>query len=80
MRKSKRGFASMDPELRRKIASLGGKATQASGNGHRWDKGEAKIAGSLGGKATQNRGSGHRFDSETGRAAAKARERKRRGR
>jgi general stress protein YciG len=75
--KSKRGFAAMSLEQRRRIASLGGKAAQENGTGHRWDHEEATAAGRKGGKATQAGGNAVRFTSETGRAAAKARERKR---
>ena len=80
MAKSKRGFAAMDAELRREIASKGGKATQTKGTGHRWDHEEATAAGRKGGQATQAGGNAVRFTSVTARAAAKARERKRRGR
>lgn len=34
----------MDPEKQKKIASLGGKASHASGNGHQWDSEEARRA------------------------------------
>ncbi len=43
-----RGFASMDPERRRKICSRGGKAAHANGVAHRWTSEEAKIAGMKG--------------------------------
>lgn len=46
-----RGFASMSPAKRRAIAIKGGKATQASGNGHRWTRAQARKAGRLGGLA-----------------------------
>lgn len=46
---SKRGLASMSPEKRREIASKGGKASQASGRGYRWDSEAAAIAGRIGG-------------------------------
>jgi general stress protein YciG len=78
--KSKRGFAAMSLEQRRRIASLGGKAAQKRGTGHRWDHEEATAAGRKGGQATQAGGNAVRFTSVTARAAAKARERKRRGR
>lgn len=47
----KRGFASVDPELRRKIASLGGKAAHSNGTTHRFTSEEAREAGRRGGKA-----------------------------
>jgi hypothetical protein len=71
--KSKRGFAAMNLEQRRRIASLGGKAAQKRGTGHKWTKEEAIAAGSKGGKTTEARGTGHRFTSKTARAAARAR-------
>lgn len=46
MAKSKRGFASMDPEMRRKIASMGGKS---SGGNFRNDPKRASEAGRKGG-------------------------------
>lgn len=48
---SKRGFAGMDPERQREIASQGGKAAHKSGNAHQWTAEEARKAGSAGGKA-----------------------------
>jgi hypothetical protein len=71
--KSKRGFAALSLEQRRCIASLGGKAAQKRGTGHKWTKEEAIAAGSKGGKTTEARGTGHRFTSKTARAAARAR-------
>lgn len=48
-RTSRRGFASMDPAKQRVLASQGGKASYASGTGHRWTTEEARIAGRKGG-------------------------------
>ena len=48
---TRRGFASMDPERQRKIASQGGKAAHASGNAHEFDINEAREAGRKGGLA-----------------------------
>ena len=42
---SKRGFASMDPERQREIASEGGKAAHESGNAHEFTSEEAREAG-----------------------------------
>ena len=39
---SNRGFASMDPERQREIASEGGKAAHASGNAHEFTSEEAR--------------------------------------
>ena len=53
--KSKRGFAAMDEEKQREIASKGGKAAHASGNAHEFDSEEAREAGRKGGQARGNR-------------------------
>lgn len=45
-----RGFASMDPERRKEVSSLGGKKAQASGKAHRWNSEEARAAGKKGKK------------------------------
>jgi hypothetical protein len=42
---SNRGFASMDPERQRQIASQGGKAAHQSGNAHEFTSEEARAAG-----------------------------------
>ena len=47
--KSRRGFAAMTPETQRRIASQGGKASHASGRGHRFSADEARDAGRKGG-------------------------------
>ncbi|MCL6520525.1 MAG: KGG domain-containing protein [Armatimonadota bacterium] len=49
MASSKRGFASMDPEKQREIASKGGKAAHAKGTAHEWTSHEARQAGRKGG-------------------------------
>ena len=60
--KSRRGFAAMSPETQRRIASEGGKASHASGRGHRFSADEARDAGRKGGlvsrrgKAANNSG------------------------
>lgn len=43
-----RGLASMSPEKRREIASLGGKAAQQSGKGHSWTAEQSREAGKKG--------------------------------
>ena len=54
--KSKRGFASMDPEKQRQIASKGGKAAHEKGTAHEFTPEEAREAGRKGGEAvSQNR-------------------------
>ena len=51
--KRPRGFAAMDPEQQRRIASEGGKASHESGRGHRFTAEEARAAGRKGGQATR---------------------------
>jgi general stress protein YciG len=51
--KRPRGFATMDPETQRRIASEGGKASHLSGRGHRFSPEEARAAGRKGGQATR---------------------------
>jgi len=57
---SNRGFASMDPQRQREIASEGGRAAHASGNAHEFTSEEARRAGSLshGGGNQQSGGGG----------------------
>jgi general stress protein YciG len=49
--KSRRGFASMDPEKQKQIASMGGKAAHANGRAHEFTSDEARVAGRKGGQA-----------------------------
>jgi uncharacterized protein len=48
--KSRRGFASMDRERQREIASKGGRAAHAKGTAHEWTSAEARLAGRKGGE------------------------------
>ena len=48
---SNRGFASMDPERQREIASEGGRAAHEQGTAHEFDSEEARQAGRKGGEA-----------------------------
>lgn len=48
---SNRGFASMDPEQQRQIASKGGKAAHQLGVAHEFNSEEAREAGRKGGEA-----------------------------
>jgi len=48
--KSKRGFASMDVNRQREIASKGGRAAHAKGTAHEWTSDEARVAGRKGGE------------------------------
>ena len=50
-RKSARGFASMDQEKQKEIASKGGRAAHAKGTAHEFDSSEARAAGRKGGMA-----------------------------
>lgn len=49
-----RGFASMDREKQREIASRGGRAAHAQGTAHEWTSDEARVAGRKGGSANHN--------------------------
>jgi general stress protein YciG len=51
MVKSKRGFASMDAEKQRNIASKGGKAAHEKGTAHEFTPEEAREAGRKGGES-----------------------------
>ena len=48
-----RGFASMDEDKQREIASKGGKAAHQKGTAHEFDSAEAQEAGRKGGQARQ---------------------------
>ena len=48
--KSRRGFAAMDPEKQRQIASEGGRAAHKQGVAHEWSTEEARQAGRKGGQ------------------------------
>lgn len=43
--KLRKGFAAMDPAKVARIASMGGKASHQSGNGHEFTSEEARAAG-----------------------------------
>jgi general stress protein YciG len=53
--KSERGFASMDKELQREIASKGGRAAHAQGVAHEFNSEEAREAGRKGGERSRGR-------------------------
>ena len=64
------GFAVMDPEKRRKVASRGGKAAHAAGHAHEFTPEEARLAGRLGGElVSQDR----EYMAEIGRRGGRAR-------
>jgi uncharacterized protein len=48
---SNRGFASMDPQRQREIASEGGRAAHEKGTAHEFTSEEAREAGRKGGQA-----------------------------
>ena len=50
-KKSNRGFASMDPQRQREIASEGGRAAHEKGTAHEFTSDEAREAGRKGGMA-----------------------------
>ena len=67
--RSNRGFASMDPEKQREIASEGGKAAHEKGTAHEFDSEEAREAGRKGGESvSQDR----QHMSEIGRKGGQA--------
>ena len=69
--KSNRGFASMDPDRQREIASEGGKAAHEQGAAHEFTSEEAREAGRKGGQAAHEKGTAHEFDSEEAREAGR---------
>ena len=52
---SDRGFASMDEDKQREIASKGGQAAHRKGTAHEWSSEEAALAGRKGGKASHRK-------------------------
>lgn len=52
---SRRGFAAMDENKQREIASKGGKAAHAKGTAHQFTSEEAREAGRKGGQASRGR-------------------------
>src|SRR4051812_4328221 len=70
---SLRGFASMDRQKQREIASKGGQAAHQSGRAHEFDSREAAEAGRKGGFiVSQNRAHMARIGAQGGRARALA--------
>jgi uncharacterized protein len=65
---SNRGFASMDPQRQREIASEGGRAAHEKGTAHEFTSEEAREAGRKGGQArSESNRSGSRGASSTSR-------------
>jgi general stress protein YciG len=74
LKKSNRGFASMNREKQKEIASKGGKAAHAQGRAHEFTADEARSAGRKGGEAvSKNR----EHMAQIGRAGGQARGRNR---
>ncbi len=61
--KEDRGFASMDRDKQREIASKGGRAAHERGTAHEWTSEEAREAGRKGGIASRRK---HREDLDSG--------------
>jgi general stress protein YciG len=59
-RPRRRGFAAMDRDRVREIASKGGKAAHAAGTAHQFTSDEARVAGRKGGMAPHVRRGGVR--------------------
>ena len=60
-KRSNRGFASMDPQRQREIASEGGRAAHEKGTAHEFTTEEARAAGRKGGQArSESRSAGSR--------------------
>ena len=55
MAKENRGFASMNRDKQREIASKGGKAAHQKGTAHEWTSEEAREAGRKGGFAADRK-------------------------
>jgi general stress protein YciG len=69
--KGKRGFASMDQEKQRQIASKGGRIAHQKGRAHQFTSEEARAAGRKGGLAAHQRGKAHEFTPEEAREAGR---------
>ena len=70
--KADRGFASMDRNRRRDIASKGGKAAHLKGTAHEWTVEEAREAGRKGGATAHRR---RQMQPENGEIPGEARPR-----
>ncbi len=64
---SSRGFASMDPQRQREIASEGGRAAHEKGTAHEFTSEEAREAGRKGGQARSQTNRSNRGSSGTSR-------------
>lgn len=77
--KSRRGFAAMDREKQKAIASKGGKAAHAKGSAHEFTPDQAREAGRKGGRVAHERGTAHEFTQEEAREAGRKGGRSHRG-
>jgi general stress protein YciG len=66
-----RGFASMDEQKQREIASKGGKVAHQKGTAHEFTPEEARLAGSKGGEVAHEKGTAHEFTPEEAREAGR---------
>jgi general stress protein YciG len=69
--KGRRGFASMDKEKQRAIASKGGRIAHQRRTAHEFTQEEAREAGRKGGRAAHERGTAHQFTPEEAREAGR---------
>jgi general stress protein YciG len=69
--KGRRGFASMDRDRQRAIASKGGKIAHQKGTAHEFTRDEAREAGRKGGHAAHEKGTAHQFTTEEAREAGR---------
>lgn len=71
--KSNRGFASMDRDKQREIASKGGQAAHEKGTAHEFTSEEARRAGSKGGQSSRSsRGDSSRTGKQETRQTPKS--------
>lgn len=71
----RRGFASMDDDKQKRIASLGGKAAHASGHAHEFSREEAQSAGRKGGMTvSQNKNHMAEIGARGGKAVSQNRQ------
>src|SRR5579859_1506565 len=68
---SGRGFAGMDDDQQREIASEGGRAAHEKGTAHEFTSEEARQAGRAGGRVAHEKGTAHEFSSEEAREAGR---------
>jgi uncharacterized protein len=72
-KKSNRGFASMDPQRQREIASEGGRAAHEKGTAHEFTSDEAREAGRKGGMARSAANRARKSGSESTQQAGNSR-------